>query len=105
MLGAAEESNPTPPPSPHEPVPICPEGKFPPDAIADNQLFPKHVSKASLLIPQSGYAFQDMPKPYSPSTWSHLRGFQEWPNVLSLISLRVKNSGRAPVGVTKPQDP
>lgn len=32
-----------------------------------------------------------MLKPYSPSTWSHLRGFQEWPNVPSLIGLGGKN--------------
>ena len=49
-----------------------------------------------------------MPKPYSPSTWSHLRGFQEWPNAPSLINLGGKNPSRAlepPVGAPKHRDP
>ena len=60
--------------NPRGPVPICPGGKFLPDPSDGNRLLPEHVSKTCLLLPQAGHASQEMPKPYSPSTWSHLWG-------------------------------
>ena len=38
-----------------------------------------------------------MPKAYTPSSWSHLRGFPEWPNAPGLIDrpIRGKNPSRA----------
>ena len=69
----------------------CPGGKFLPEPRAGNWLFPEHVSKTCLLIPQASHASQQTPKPYSPSTWSLLRGLQEWPNAPGLIDLEGKN--------------
>lgn len=70
--------------------------KFLSDPRTGDQLFPKHMSKTCLLIPQpSGHAFQEMPKPYSLSTWSHLMAFQERPNAMVLISLGGKNPSLA----------
>ena len=66
--------------NPQGPVPICPGGKFLPDPGAGDRLFPEHVSKTCRLVPQAGHASQEtlaLPLPFSPSTWSHLRGFQE----------------------------
>ena len=60
--------------NPRGPVPICPGGKFLPDPRAGDRLFPEHVSKTCLLVPQAGHASQKMPEPCSRSTWSHLRG-------------------------------
>ena len=81
--------------NPRGPVPICPGGKFLPDPRAGDRLFPEHVSKTCLLVPQAGHASQEMPKPYSPSTWSHLRGFPERPNAPGPIDLGGKNPSRA----------
>jgi len=70
---------------------MCLGGKFLPDPSAGDQLFPEHGSKTGLLVPQAGHASQEVPKPYSPSSWSHLRGFQEWPSDPGLMDLGVKN--------------
>ena len=49
--------------NPRGPVPICPGGKFLPDPRAGDRLFPEHVSKTCLLVPQAGHASQGMPSP------------------------------------------
>jgi len=80
--------------NPRGPVPMCPRGKFLPDPSTGDRLFPEHGSKTWLLVQQAVHASQEMPKPYSPPSWSHLRGFQEWPSVPSLTDLQVKNPSR-----------
>ncbi len=62
--------------NPRGAVSICPGGKFLPDPRAGDRLFPEHVSKTCLLVPQAAHASRKMPKSCSPSTsWSHLKGF------------------------------
>jgi len=77
---------------PRGPVPMCPRGKFLPDPSAGDRLFPEHGSKTWLLVQCASW---EVPKPSSPSTWSHLRGFQEWPSVPSLMDPGVKNPSHA----------
>lgn len=62
---------------PPGPVPIC---QFLPDPNSGDRLFPEHVSHTS----------QEMPMPFSPSTWSQLRGFRELPKCSHLINLGVR---------------
>ncbi|OPJ66365.1 hypothetical protein AV530_017102 [Patagioenas fasciata monilis] len=71
VLTAAEEGKKPPGTSAN-----LPRGKkFLPDPSAGDRLFPEHGSKTWLLVPQAGRAAQEVPKPYSPLTWSPLRGF------------------------------
>ena len=81
--------------NPRGPVPIRPGGKFLPDPRAGDRLFPEHVSKTCLPVPQAGHASREMPKPYPPSTWSPCRGFREWPNAPGLIHLGGTTPSRA----------
>jgi len=81
--------------NPRGPVPMCPRGKFLPDPSAGDRLFPEHGSKTWLLVQQAVHASQKVPKSYSPSSCSDLKGFQEWPLAPGLMDLGGKNPSHA----------
>lgn len=73
-----------------------PQGKVPSWPQDWGSAIPLACRQDCLLIPQpSGHASQEMPKPYSLSTWSRLRAFQGRPNAIVLISPGGKNPFQA----------